>query len=285
MLKAKPWKGQQLAYAHNKLDGIMLQVYKNEHGGVSMTTRKPTDITDALKNCGWMYSIYSRLPCDTYVWGELWVPGEKASQVKSAVAHDVSRLKFSGFAIMRHDIGPGAELVEVNDTLTKWGINCIDYQLHCSLHQGTYGGYAMFDDPLDLLENMADDLEGFVLKEANLLEWYKLKPVKTIDLIVTGYKPGKFGKYYKQVGALLVSTIEGEELARVSGMDDETRLEITNNQNAYLGRVVEVRYQYIGDKGRLRHPAFVRWRDDKPASECTLSQDSDLEDYYEKDNN
>jgi len=46
--------------------------------------------------------------------------------------------------------------------------------------------------------------------------------------------------------------------------------------------VMEVSYQYVGDKGRLRHPNFVRWREDKPAAECTLSQDDDLVYYWKE---
>ena len=63
-------------------------------------------------------------------------------------------------------------------------------------------------------------------------------------------------------------------------MSDAIRLDVSEDRGAYLGKVIEVRYQYIGDKGRLRHPNFVRWRDDKPPDECTLSKDSDLFNYW-----
>jgi ATP-dependent DNA ligase len=56
------------------------------------------------------------------------------------------------------------------------------------------------------------------------------------------------------------------EITRVSGMPDEQRLDIDEKKD--LGRVVEVEYQDVGNGGRLIHPRFVRWRDDKPASQC-----------------
>lgn len=270
-------RGIDAAYAHYKLDGICLEVQRNRHGVISIYTTTPTDITSQLDDCGWIKSVYDRMPCSTSVMGELWVPGKPASYVKSALAHRPEELRFSAFSIPK-GLGSEAELWEVNEVLTSWGFCTVDYLVNerCEDRHKLMGrGY--FDDPLELLKrNLPTDIEGYVLKNSNMSDWWKLKPVKTIDLIVTDLQDGR-GKYLGMVGALHVATKEGYELARVSGMSDEIREEITEDD---IGRIVEVRYQYVGSQGRLRHPAFIRWRDDKTADGCGVDQDPELEEIW-----
>ena len=52
-----------------------------------------------------------------------------------------------------------------------------------------------------------------------------------------------------------------------SGFDDELR-EVLNE--TYVGKVIEVKCNEIfKDTGKLRHPRFLRFRDDKDPDECT----------------
>ena len=103
-------------------------------------------------------------------------------------------------------------------------------------------------------------------------KWYKLKRENTVDCVVTNIIPGK-GKFANMAGAVVCSLYDTDgalfEVASVSGMDDATRAAISRRD---IGRVVEVKYQMVGSRGRLTHPRFVRWRDDKPKNECTISQ-------------
>lgn len=279
MISAKTWNGKITTYAHQKLDGIFLEVRKQYDGKVCVYTRTPINITEDVSSCGWMLPIHERLPVNTTIYGELWVPGRKASYVKSALINNPEKLCFSGFAIDKPDIPWDASLDRIQYYLALWGIRSIDYLVHYNAPTGSrIGSIGLFNRPERLLDELPDGIEGYVLKNGNLCDWWKLKAIKTIDLIVTGLKPGRKGtKYEGCLGAMMVSTIEGIEVASISGMSDKERHDI---DESLIGCVCEVRYQYIGDKGRLRHPAFLTWRNDKRPEECTLSQDPELEEYW-----
>lgn len=53
------------------------------------------------------------------------------------------------------------------------------------------------------------------------------------------------------------------------GIDDEMRLEISKNREEYLLKVFEVEGNEIfEDTGKIRHPRFYRWREDKEPIQC-----------------
>jgi DNA ligase-1 len=134
--------------------------------------------------------------------------------------------------------------------------------------------------------------EGVMLKDPNSLyvpgkrpanTWYKLKADETIDVVIMkDYKPGK-GKYEGQVGAIMVGAHGPDPLlgyqdnlmfvAYVSGMTDEVRRELTDHWDMYVNRVVEIKhFGKVGlESGGLRHPQFVRFRNDKNPYDCLLS--------------
>jgi ATP-dependent DNA ligase len=120
--------------------------------------------------------------------------------------------------------------------------------------------------------------EGFVLKDTQYGKWYKVKHSPSVDCIVTDVSEGKDDKKYSgQVGALVVSLLKSKklvEIANVSGMTESERLEMTElwKSKKLMGKVVEVTYQEVGARGRLRHPRFSRFRPDKPVRDCTWDQ-------------
>lgn len=125
--------------------------------------------------------------------------------------------------------------------------------------------------------------EGWVLKDGNLIGWKKCKKENTIDVFIVDYIRGK-GKYTGQVGSLVCSVYNtaGQkfEICSVGGFNDEIRLWLTKMFNGYAsqirGQVIEITYQCVLSKGRLRHPRFVKFRDDKTMEECTTEQDREL---------
>ena len=132
--------------------------------------------------------------------------------------------------------------------------------------------------------------EGVILKNIDALYefgkrrecWLKVKKFETLDCFVTGSRPGEHG-FEGMVGALEGSVYDGINIVgicAVSGFTLADRQIMTDKLNPggvvkdkYLGRVMEIRYQEKSKTGRGMHARFVRWRPDKNAADCLLTQD------------
>lgn len=266
-LRPKNWKGEPANYKQRKLNGHRFTVYKQPGGkligfereirpDLEMTVKRPK-----IVEYEWWKRLNGFMPAYSAVDGELYVMGGNAGDAAHAIAECLPELEFHPFAIPWWDTWDckNLSLTEAEFLLTNnTGLKFVPY-------------YSLLEtDTEELLLSDARDLsiEGWVLKQKNYEGWYKVKPTSTIDCVVTGFKDGN-GKYLGLVGALKVSAwINGEfkEIASVGGMDDDTRYDIDEKKD--LNRVVEVKYQEIGNGDRLIHPRFVRWRDDKPADQC-----------------
>lgn len=223
-------------YCHLKLDGHQLIVESNY-----AWTKNFIDLREQLE--------FVMLPhMDGFkLHGELWAPGYRASAVKTLIKERSEHLRFTCW---------GVEGLPIDMPLEEVWVWCYEHKIDFAPW--------WLEQPAELPEHA----EGYVFKDGNLLNYRKWKPVLTVDAVVTGIKMAKPGKFFGMVGALVVS-VEGQEIANVSGMDDDVRASLSP---ADIGRVVEVAYQYVGSKGRLRHPRFERFRDDKLPSQCTLDQ-------------
>jgi len=122
--------------------------------------------------------------------------------------------------------------------------------------------------------------------------WLKVKRDDTADCVVMGVQTGN-GKTADTFGALIIGQyVNGElvEVGRASGMTNAERrilIGIVNHiqtwkYSALMGDksvqrlieprlVVEVEFMERTDKGRLRHPRYLRMRSDKEPCECTIS--------------
>lgn len=119
--------------------------------------------------------------------------------------------------------------------------------------------------------------EGVILKDVNAVYgrgWIKVKKTSTLDVVVTGFEPGR-GKYEGQVGSAIVSVYGSSgqllEVGAVSGMTDAVRLHMTTHPGEWVGHAIEIVAQEWAQE-RLRHPRFSRRRDDVDPSSCTLAK-------------
>ena len=211
------------------------------------------------------YKKLQRIPPRSSVDGELYVPGGNAGDASHAIAECLPELEFMPFAV------PWWVGRDCRDESLEWVKKVITF-----LNLPFATTYKLY--PHETLESLCSDavslsIEGWVLKESNYIGWWKVKKQKEIDCIVTGFKEGA-GKYLGLTGALKIGVYINNELVEIgsiSGMDDKTRVEIDEKKD--IGRVLEVEFQELGNKNRLIHAHFVRWRTDKETKDCVYTWD------------
>jgi ATP-dependent DNA ligase len=111
--------------------------------------------------------------------------------------------------------------------------------------------------------------DGHYVKKKGFL-WLKIKAEETADLRVTGWFEGKAGtKLEGKFGGFIVDH-NGVAVRVGGGFSDQQREDFLKDvtdpaltgRNA-IGRLCEVEYHEVTPDGSLRHPRFVRWRDDE----------------------
>jgi len=138
-------------------------------------------------------------------------------------------------------------------------------------------------DALKLFDSVVSEGgEGIMLKHKDAVyqpgkrpenTWYKLKKTFTIDVFIIGFNPGE-GKYKGMVGSVQCGIYKGDQvihLCNVSGFDDVTRYDITNNKVKWRMRVIEV-CGFVKTSTSMREPRFVQVRDDKEPRECVIDE-------------
>jgi bifunctional non-homologous end joining protein LigD len=160
----------------------------------------------------------------------------------------------------------------------------------------------------------AKDMEGIMAKKADseyhpgtrTREWLKIKHHKTQEAIIAGFtEPGGSRKYF---GALILAEKDGKELRYIghtgSGFNFKTLKEMyarlkpliqedspfkippkTNMPVTWVKPVLvcEMKYTEITKEGHLRHPIFLRLREDKTAKEVTFESMEKIKKSSKKD--
>jgi hypothetical protein len=142
----------------------------------------------------------------------------------------------------------------------------------------TYDGELIHKDCLYMLEPKLDDrlfidlvpseevkpifngalamgYEGLVVKDTRGL--FKLKNHLTFDCVLVGLQEGN-GKYTGKLGALIVK-LEDAFFKVGTGLTDQDRLDLMALK---FGTIIEVEGMELLPSGKLRHPRFIRVRDD-----------------------
>lgn len=124
----------------------------------------------------------------------------------------------------------------------------------------------------------ARGLEGLIIKDPQALyyrkrhhAWSKIKAEETLDLKIVDAFEGE-GKYAGMLGGFVVD-YKGKRVSVGGGFSDDQRKEFweafladTRNPEGpwdTVGRLAEVQYHEETPDGSLRHPRFVRFRDDR----------------------
>lgn len=267
--KPKPWRGQ-LFEKHKevrceiKLDGHRMTIWK-EKSGIFAVSRKTTaaNLWPDVERCldARTLSKILEMPIDTCLDGELWQDDLPAAEVVTSLKNETP-LRFSPFSV---PVFAGQDLRHQN-----WG-------MMSSAFAGC--GFEMPGQHLtwrhDDLQEFATELgiEGFVIKVRPYANWWKVKPLETLDVEVAGFEPGE-GKHEGRLGALHIQVYDKlgkpHYIGKVGiGNDDDWR-DLPSEE--VMGRVCEVGFEGSASKGKLRFPRFIRWRDDKEPIECGTDQ-------------
>lgn len=117
--------------------------------------------------------------------------------------------------------------------------------------------------------NFAQYKEGSVLKLRSATyagrrhrSWLKWKEEWTVDARIIGFKPGQ-GKFEGLIGAIQFQALSDHTIGFCSGMDDETRIWISDHQAELLVHPAIIEIKHYGKLvDGYRHPQFVRFRED-----------------------
>jgi ATP-dependent DNA ligase len=128
-------------------------------------------------------------------------------------------------------------------------------------------------------QSLREQTEGFIIRRWSS-PWsdtlFKLKFEVEDDFVVLGHIEGQ-NKHAGRMGALKVGQYDNGTLVHVmnvgGGFTDQQRVEWWSGDYAIIGTVVQVKGKGRFNTGALRHPNFVRIRDDKLPHQCILKRE------------
>lgn len=263
-----------------KLDGIRCTIYI-QNGEIVIKTRQGKDITGLVQ----IEEVILRNIKDLENFaldGELLSIGSSPQDVYKHTMEKVQN---------KNDIKTGIEFrvfdaIRLNDFLEKKNIE--PYWIRRSRILSIFANEELLDspfiNPVPLLYSGEDESvimglldlvvsqgkEGLMInldkpyefkRTSNLL---KVKKMHTMDLKIIGFEEGT-GKNKNNLGALVVD-FKGNSVGVGSGLSDDLRREIWDNQNKYINRIVEIQYFEVSkDKNgieSLRFPVFKTFREE-----------------------
>jgi len=93
-------------------------------------------------------------------------------------------------------------------------------------------------------------------------DWLKWKPFYSADLEVVGYYEGITGKNIGKLGGFTVD-FNGVKVDVGGGYTDVQREEFWRDPDSMIGKIIEIKHYGATPDGSLRHPQFLRLREDK----------------------
>lgn len=257
--KVKRWNGQPWSVAEKKEDGYRVTVYRNGNGKIRAYARKPEDILHKLEHLD-CWNLVKRIPRGSILDGELIAPSGRATDVPTVLAGGDG--DFVCFAIPFWD--------EV-DLRNEWaGMQSAQERVGLTLPRISTQPYHGEDDLLQIAEE--EGFEGWVLKNRPYEAWYKLKVTHTIDCVVIACHMGT-GTRFMRISSYDIGIYRNGSLIPIGTVKVQNEKDILLyhkvNTDQFVGRVCEVAYDEVAARGRLKFARWIRWRDDKPAEECT----------------
>ncbi len=205
----------------------------------------------------WFTDGFPTVPMD----GELWIDrghyDETSSIVRKKQAHNGWKdIKLMLFDLPAHDGTFSQRLATMQDLVVK--IN--------SPYLGVIKQFRVTSD-VELMRHLnlitENGGEGLMLQRQTALytagrsnDLLKLKLFDDIEVVVTGYRPGK-GQFEGMIGSLHVRTDQGIEFYVGSGLNRKQRI-----NPPPISTMITIRYQGLTKNGIPRFPVFLRVRNE-----------------------
>lgn len=102
----------------------------------------------------------------------------------------------------------------------------------------------------------------------------KVKQMKSADVEIVGFNQAIEGKFKGKLKSLIVSLGNGTTTDVGFGISDKLKTEIWDNQDFYLGKMIEIQYFQKSENQKggeaLRHAGFTRFRFDKTPDDTNI---------------
>lgn len=291
--KIKVYTNEPIRFIQEKMDGHYVTIHKGHVRTAVFPRKSMISIHKLLERCPQVCAILRRIPKESIVLAELYSPNHPATSVKTLINSGSEDLTLSVFAAPLLDGFMGDhedrdhEYGDTHWPTVRKSLKALDIptpkQLYVMAEVKRY-----LKDPtvlppsyIEYLKQRARDLglEGYVAKTSHMTGWYKIKPIRSIDALVTNYTISTSDSFKGGIQSLEFSLFgikpNGKQgwipIADVgSGYTAEFRMNSAPDE--LIGLVGEISYDSIAAQGRLKFPRFERWHPDKKASECLISQ-------------
>lgn len=264
--KITEYNGQKVSYLQEKYNGMFVQIERLR--SVNVYTRTPgVDLWKESLHHLWspqLTELILSIPMKTSIFAELYWDGP-ATAIKTKFLEGSNELKLCAFA-MPWNAGKNfadTPLLSVMVTLNRMGFNTPSTT---ALPHNTIVNVKKYKNLA-----LSRKIEGYVAKRSHMEGWYKIKPTRTMDCVVMSTNRSWAVTTFGEVQSLNVGVFKNgklKQIARVgTGFSAKERAGLSRSD---VGRVCEVKYQDIAQRGALQFPRFLRWRDDKPVEECMI---------------
>lgn len=272
----------------HKEDGRRLTIFKGVRDFVAIY-RKPVDVWEEVSQNLSVLKALQNIPANSVIDGEILPEKEKdfASQTLTDIQRGTARFKIFSLPVVA---GIESELsgFSLRKQLEVWG-NFAETPEIFSL--GTFAAtiphlmktfHSFEGKPLESMKRVLTnyirerEIEGLIIRDQKTKEAYKYKSAKTITAVVIKKKIGNIdGKYFLTLGSFILGLYDKRgrmvEIGSCSGFSDLDRDKFWEMEIDSIPPV-EVEYDTLTVKNKLRFAQFKCLREDRTKESCTLDK-------------
>ncbi len=201
-----------------------------------------------------------------YMYGTQWAQTHNPGSV---VLHDISYFSCDGDSVDYTNKPYGFRLLTLESIFNKYALQRFNMSVIESYSSEYFAQQELWQKYV-----LDEGFEGLVFKSPTHIfgeNFIRVKRFYTRDFVCVHITEGG-GRLAGSMGSLVGAVYDNGTLKTMvsvgGGFTDAQRREIWEHRERYIGKVFEVKAWALFDSGSLRHPNFIRWRDDKEVGDC-----------------